>query len=111
MNTFPEINRERRGHAFYEGLEDAPDIYETEETDVSKKMVIAHFFNVPADWYLVELNESTMEAFGFVIYRAREGEWGYFDLPSLESLDVRGLIVERDLCWTRKRFSEIKNMG
>lgn len=42
--------------------------------------------------------------FGFVI--GHEEEWGYFSLSELESIDVHGLRVERDLYFEPSNFKQ-----
>lgn len=109
---FPEINREIRGHAFYENLENVPALYETEEIPVEDKIVKAHYFAQSCDFYVVEINPEDGEAFGYTKFAAFEsGEWGYIDLPTMESNKTLasglGLVIERDLYWSEEKFSEV----
>lgn len=43
--------------------------------------------------------------FGFVI--GHEEEWGYFSLSELQSINVRGLTVERDLYFDPAPIKEV----
>lgn len=110
MRTFPEVNREARGHDFYAGLENIPAMYSTEETPTDDKLVVAHFFNLNSDWWIVELDPESMETFGYAVVGGRVdcGEWGYSDLPTLESATPQelGALIERDCHWTTKTFAE-----
>lgn len=106
----PQLNRERRGHDFFELREGIPAHYETEEVNTPDKQVMEHFFCSYLDWYLMELDTETSEGFGYVWNRGTdEGEWGYFSLLEMESLVIApySSVIERDLHFTPKRFSEI----
>lgn len=101
-----EINWQRRGHDFYASLEGIPSLYATETTSVDEKLVHAHYFVGGADWWIVEVDPVTMEAFGYC--RIQTGEWGYVSLPELEAVIAGPLsaVVERDLHWEVRPFSE-----
>jgi len=103
-----EVNRERRGHAFYPpNTENIPGIYETEGKD---KIVHLHYFVGGADWWITELDPKTGEAYGYCrILGLGDGEWGYVALEELEAVVApRGFIVERDLDWTPTPWSEVE---
>ncbi|MER5638261.1 DUF2958 domain-containing protein [Kitasatospora sp. NPDC002227] len=105
----PEVRREERGHDFYppaETLATIPAIYATEHIPVGEKTVHLHYFCAWGDWYVTEFNPVDGEAFGWTMvghHDPASGEWGYIDLPALEShRSERGLphLVERDLDFT-----------
>lgn len=101
-----QINRNRRGHDFYAGLDGIPPPYATEDTPTESKAIHAHYFVGGADWWLAELDPDTMEAFGYCKIQA--GEWGYVSLPELEAVVAGPLsaVVERDLHWTVRPFQD-----
>lgn len=117
--TFSEINRHERGHTFYPTDAERtaiPDLYESEDTALGDKVVHAHFFTRGGvgEWWVMELergNETAQSAFGFADLGYREA--GYFDLVALESLRIERpgyppVIIERDLHWTPRPWSEVK---
>ena len=76
-------------------------------------MVYAKFFTPCTGWtwYVTEGSpeENDFIFFGYVI--GLEKEWGYFSLNELQSvLGPGGLTIERDLYFTPKRRSEIKEI-
>lgn len=86
-----------------------PPLYSQESVKLEEKMVYAKFF-FPAGnwtWFVTEGEEDDgdFRMFGFVI--GFEKEWGYFSLNELESIEVRGLTVERDLYFTPSKFKEV----
>lgn len=104
----PEVRRDERGHAFYPDaarLAEIPPLYGTENTPCEHKTIYAHYFAAWGDWYIAEYDPATGEAFGWCVLGAdtTQGEWGYIDLPALESFRAeRGLprLVERDIHFT-----------
>lgn len=109
LTQMPEINRERRGHNFYDGLENVPGLYETEETPKDEKIVHAHYFIGGSDWWVIELDPKTLETFGYVILNRWDdlGELGYADLVALESVLLSFGVVERDLHWIPKTLGDV----
>ncbi|MER6913961.1 DUF2958 domain-containing protein [Streptomyces sp. NPDC000594] len=101
----PEVWRRERGHAFYppnEVLRSIPALRATDGVPCEHKTIHAHYFAAWGDWYVTELDPASGEAFGWARLGAddTQGEWGYFDLPALEShRSPRGLpnLIERDL--------------
>lgn len=86
-----------------------PPLYSKEHVRLEEKMIHAKFF-FPAGnwtWFVTEGEEEDgdFRMFGFVI--RFEKEWGYFSLNELESIEVRGLTVERDLYFTPAPFNEV----
>lgn len=70
--------------------------------------VYAKFF-FPAGiwtWFVTEgePDGDDFRFFGYVI--GHENEWGYFMLSELESLNIKGLTVERDLYFEKGPFEE-----
>jgi hypothetical protein len=77
------------------------------------QMVYAKFFTPWASWtwYITEGSEQDGDFifFGYVI--GLEQEWGYISLNELRSVrGPGGLTIERDLHFTPKRRSEIKEI-
>ena len=96
-----------------------PKLYSQERVTTQEKMVYAKFFFPAADWtWFVTEGEPEKDDyvfFGFVI--GDFYEWGYFTLNELQSINVRGLTVERDLhfkpgkfCEVIKQFQEERNL-
>lgn len=117
--SFPEINRELRGHDFYPSDAERakiPDLYATEETPLDSTVVHAHYSvrGGVGEWWVMELeraSETSLLAFGYADLGHREA--GYFDLVALESLRIEHpdrppVIVERDLQWVPRPWSEVK---
>lgn len=96
-----ELDRQR-GHAFYPSddvLAEIPGPYQTEHIPLDDKILHLHYFCGGADWYVVELNAETKEAFGWAELIPGCGEWGYFSLSELAELRIGPFVVERDLDW------------
>lgn len=105
----------RRGHKFRPPkavLRRIPALYATEQVPTPDKTVWLHFFVASADWYVVELDRDTGEAFGWAELLPGGGEWGYTRLPDLGTVLVHGRMpVERDLYWTPRPVLEIDRIG
>ena len=71
-------------------------------------IVYAKFFFPAAQWtWFVTEGEPQGDDFlffGYVI--GFEGEWGYFTLRELESVNISGIVIERDLYFEPRRFSD-----
>ena len=98
-----------RGHKFLPSTK-IPKLLGTE--DVTDKTAYIHYFIGDWDWYILELNPETQEAFGLVfsMYTDAQGELGYVNLEEL-ALVRAGLYkqpVERDVHWEPTRISEIR---
>ncbi|WP_073227365.1 hypothetical protein [Streptomyces sp. NBRC 110465] len=115
----PEVWRRERGHAFYppsEVLRNVPAIYATDGIPCEHKAIHAHYFAAWGDWYVAEFDPVSGEAFGWARLGAddTQGEWGYFDLPALEShRSTSGLpnFVERDLDFERQLAADCLPKG
>mgnify|MGYP001157464213 CR=1 FL=1 len=60
-------------------------------------------------WWVTEFDGENL-LFGLVT--GFEREWGYFTLSELEhARGPRGFHIERDLCFTPRRVSELKSLG
>ena len=95
-----ESNARRRGHRFLttDMLRSTPAPYATESVALANKRLVAHYFVGACDWYVVELDRATGDAFGHADLGLGFPEWGWFNLVELEQLLVNGLfVVERDL--------------
>lgn len=110
--TTPVTDR-LRGHSFLPDaatLATIPAIYGTEDTPCAEKIVHLHYFVGACDWYVVELDAETGEAFGYAnLGDDQNAEWGYISLAELSTISVPAfrfgdatvrLPVERDLHWT-----------
>ena len=86
-----------------------PNIGSTEKIPEADKVVIAKFFHPLSHqtWYAVEYNPKDREFFGYVDTGDYDSEWGYFSLDEMNSLNVKGLGMERDLYF---KPQEIKNV-
>lgn len=78
---------------------------------VSDPIILAHFFNPTGagDWYATEFDAIDRIIFGYAsIFGDWCDEWGYTSLGELGTYKgPLGLGIERDLCWTEKRASEV----
>ena len=86
-----------------------PPLYSQEHVKLDEKIVHTKFF-FPAGnwtWYITEGEQDgdDFRMFGFVI--GFEKEWGYISLNELESINVKGLTVERDLYFAPGNFSDV----
>ena len=126
-DELPESQRELRGHNFWPAvaeLENIPALYSTEfegDDAGSEKTVYLHYFIGGCDWYICEIDlpwrvnpESDNTpglAFGYSkgLGGYQGGEWGYIHLTELEEIQVNfpPFVVERDLYWEPKPFSEV----
>ncbi len=106
--VMPEMNRDRRDHYFYgPELDNAPALYDTEDTPLADKMVVAHFSLRESQWWIFECDPSTGEAFGYACLNGdtMNAEMGYIDLPALESLNTAGgNVIMRTTNWEPKPF-------
>lgn len=119
--ALPETQRRRRGHGFYPtkgaGL---PALGATSDVPEAEHVVRAHYFGPSQDWWLVEYDPATGDAFGFGFVNLgdpQNAEWGSVSLVELEAINHRpegfplDVIIERDCHWTPKRFAEIERAG
>ena len=56
-------------------------------------------------WYVLEYSPEEKLCFGYVV--GHDSEYGYFSIPELESINYRGLGIERDLNFQPCRLSEL----
>ena len=84
-----------------------PGLYSTENIDVSEKIAYIKYFHPLSswNWYAVEFDGEDL-FFGFV--DGDYPEWGYFSLSELQSINIRGLGIERDLYFDEKTLSEVR---
>jgi hypothetical protein len=84
-----------------------PSLYETEES--SGHRVYAKYFHPFSNWtwYACEFDADQGLFFGLV--KGQDMEMGYFTLAELESINIAGLPIERDLHWDNEvTIEEIK---
>ncbi|HMQ04392.1 MAG: DUF2958 domain-containing protein [Acidobacteria bacterium] len=78
-----------------------------EQSDSKDPTVFAKFFFPASGWtWFVTEGEETGDDFlffGYVI--GFEPEWGYFLLSELESVEISGVRIERDIYFEQKPFS------
>lgn len=84
-----------------------PKLYAQE--DNKDPTVYAKFFFPARRWtWFVTEGESEGDDFRFFGYVVGNfDEWGYFSLNELQSINIRGLTVERDLYFEQGKFSEV----
>lgn len=105
-----EVNRKRRGHAFYPPKSVAKKVPALGATDEQGEdaLVVLHYFVGGCDWYITEADLETGEAFGWAEILPGGGEWGYTNLVELEGVLAQGLWpVERDCYWDPKPMREV----
>ena len=78
-----------------------------EQEDVKDPIVYISFFHgiSPWRWYATEYDPERRMFFGLVC--GNENELGYFSLNELESVNVKGFKIERDLYFEPKKLSEV----
>ena len=88
-----------------------PKLYSQENVKPDDQTVYARFF-FPAGrwgwtWFVTEgdSRDDDYIFFGFVV--GDFDEWGYFSLNELESINIRGLTVERDLYFKPGKFLDV----
>ena len=88
-----------------------PAVYSQEHLKLEERIIHAKFFFPAGNWtWFVtegEEDEGDYRMFGYVI--GLENEWGYFSLNELESIEIKGLTVERDLYFQPGPFKEVMN--
>ena len=86
-----------------------PNIGSTEKIPEADKVVIAKFFHPLSHqtWYAVEYNPKDREFFGYVDTGDYDSEWGYFSLDEMNSLNVKGLGMERDLYFKPQEIKDV----
>lgn len=111
FDELPELNRQLRGHVFYgPDVRTAPPLYATEDVPKEEKTVVAHFFLANSEWWIMEVAQDTGIAFGYCVLGGdfQSAELGYVSLLELENISIDGWkVVERDLAWTPRPFSEV----
>jgi hypothetical protein len=92
-------------------LKSAPALYATEGVATEDKVCVAKFFHPMGrgTWFMVEFDPDERLAFGFCVSPLGPDcdEWGYFSLDELESVNVFGLGIERDICFEPTRFGDL----
>ncbi|MGB0870939.1 MAG: DUF2958 domain-containing protein [Flavobacteriales bacterium] len=80
------------------------------QRDIKDPQVITKYFHPlhpSATWYASEYNPETRNFYGFVEGLIPGGdEWGYFSLDELESINMKGLKMERDLFHIKQPISK-----
>src|SRR5208283_464141 len=90
-----------------------PSLYSTENVPAEEKVAVLKFFFPMGrgTWLVVEGSRQGGDVlfFGFVVspLGADCDEWGYFSLAELESVEVHGLGIERDLWWNPTALGEV----
>jgi hypothetical protein len=133
--VFTETQRRTRGHRFIPPKavrKRTPEIGATSLlTDISACMVRVHYFTGGFDWYVIEADWSTGEAFGIIKNPQGEVELGYFSLTEMEQVRPHATftpavkantsdgpvvhlgsgtlrwVVERDCHWTPEPVGEL----
>ena len=86
-----------------------PPLYSQEHLKLEEKTIYTKFFFPAGNWtWFVtegEEDEGDFRMFGYVI--GFDKEWGYFSLNELESIEIKGLTVERDLYFQPGSFKEV----
>ncbi len=94
-----------------------PPLYSTEDVPAEEKLAVCKFFFPMGrgTWYAVEGSRQGEDVlfFGFVVSPLGPDcdEWGYFTLAELESVQVYGLAIERDLWFKPTPMSEVLAKG
>ena len=93
-------------------LKTLPDLYETENVSLEKKIIHMHFFIGGCDWYVSEYGPSDRLFFGYAILNndLQNAEWGYVSYDELRDLRVREIEVDRDLYWKSTPAAEVQKI-
>ncbi|MCA9272817.1 MAG: DUF2958 domain-containing protein [Phycisphaerales bacterium] len=85
----------------YQQLSRLPALYSTESTSWCDKIIHEHFLIGGCDWYAAEWDPDDRRFFGYAILNQdyQNAEWGYFSLDEMDSINIRGLEIDRDLHW------------
>lgn len=94
-------------------LENIPKLYQTEGIPCKEKVIVMHFFFGGCDWYVVEYSPEEKIFFGYAILNNDYAcaEWGYFSLEELESINVKGMQVDKDLHWKSTEARNVPNIA
>ena len=88
-----------------------PRLYETENIPVEDKIAYVKYFNPmgAGTWYGLEYDPEEKLFFGYTIIT--DGEFGYFSLNELESIQLPlGMHIERDIYFKPTKISEIDDI-
>lgn len=104
------MDRLRNGTAALtaEDLGNLPGLGESDGQPLGDHMLWVKYFDPAGSWtwYAAEFDPESRVFFGFV--EGFEGEWGYFTLDELLSVDgPLGLGIERDLYFAPCRFEDL----
>lgn len=77
-----------------------PPLYATGDIPAKDKIVAMHFFFGGCDWYAVEFDGEDV-FFGYAVLNGdlANAEWGYFSLSEMETININGFEIDRDLHW------------
>lgn len=71
---------------------------------------VAKFFLGSCTWYITEGNFEDGDFIMFGIFASEnEHEYGYVSLKEMESVNVKGFVIERDLHFDRQPLKDIKD--
>lgn len=92
-------------------IQRVPKLYQSENISIKDKILQLRYYatNSSWQWFLVEYDENTEIAFGYVV--GYEKEWGYFSLKEFEEIneDESSMIkIKRDTLFKPSRFSDLK---
>ena len=95
-----------------EDLAKLPRLYSTEHTPASEMLIHEHFFLGGCDWYAAEYSPEERIFFGFAILNddLQNAEWGYVSFDEMRSINVRGIEVDHDLHWQRRKASQVERI-
>jgi hypothetical protein len=89
-----------------------PALYATEKVELKDKKIYMHFFLAGSDWYIAEFDgHDTMFGYAILNGDTEMAEWGYISLAELKAIKLSFMQVDRDIHWTVKPASEIKNIN
>jgi hypothetical protein len=110
-----------------EELARLPPFYTNDDVPLAEQLIQMHFFIGGCDWYVVEYDPVECMFFGYAILNGdfECAEWGYVSFDELREIQVdlrvsinggdrrrvkNALEVDRDLFWTVRPASEVKNI-
>lgn len=85
-----------------------PKLYETEDIKTDNKILQVRYLSIYSnwEWYLVEYDDISKVAFGYVM--GNENEWGYFSLEEFQQINDEDLKIVRDENFKPIKFEELK---
>ena len=95
-----------------EELAKLPRLYATQNTPWQDTVIHERFFLGGCDWYAAEFGPDERMFFGYTILNddLQNAEWGYISFDELRAINIKGIEVDRDLHWRKRKASEVERI-